>query len=336
MECFEKARKGRPLQPLQSQSGFEILYQGTSKTTGSQRRTASTSPSRATQGQPVDPHTGEQKGASGDHRPLRASTVTGNSTIRSRSLSPVKESKPKESKLNSTGGHANKNAVGIQRPTAPSPKKDLSEEVIKENTVEMNDSTKEEEQETTKDTSDEQVEEKKEEVEEKKEKVVKIAPVETEKNEKKRPARGHLPKATRTGLVGAANSHQPQQISAITPKVARARPIPNNSEFGPQPHQAKTDDKKESREAVARPIKSRENVTKDGPPALTLPGSASLQRKSVFPSLIENSNSPYAAKQSLTSSESVKLRMTHGASSAVKRTKSRSKDKDAEVNNRGS
>ncbi len=335
MECFEKARKGKPLQPLQSQSGFEVLYQGTSKTTGSQRRTASTSPSRATQGQPVDPHTGEQKGANGDHRPLRASTVTGNTTLRSRSLSPVKESRPRENKMNSTGGYASKNAGNTQRPTTPGPKKEPLEEVLKEN-IEVDESTKEEEKPKVEGSTDEQIEKKeevKQEEEVKKDKVVKIAPIE---NEKKRPARGHLPKATRTGLVGTANSQQPQQNSAITPKVARARPIPNNSEFGPQPHHAKTDEKKENHAAVARPIKSRENVTKEGPPALTLPSSASQQRKSVFPSLIENSNSPYAAKQSLTSSESVKLRMTHGSSSAVKRTKSRNKDKDGEANNRGS
>ena len=48
VECFEKSRRGRPLLPLQSLHGFEIIYQGPSpQARVGQRRTSSSSPIRA-------------------------------------------------------------------------------------------------------------------------------------------------------------------------------------------------------------------------------------------------------------------------------------------------
>ena len=48
VECFEKSRRGRPLLPLQSLHGFEIIYQGPSpQARVGQRRTSSSSPIRS-------------------------------------------------------------------------------------------------------------------------------------------------------------------------------------------------------------------------------------------------------------------------------------------------
>ena len=80
--------------------------------------------------------------------------------------------------------------------------------------------------------------------------------------------------------------------------------------------------------------KSKKPSTKEGtkPLQIQLAVQSNPVRKSTFPPLIENASSPYAMKQSM--SDPVKLRMSHGASSPGKRSKSRGKE--LEIANRGS
>ena len=71
VECFDKARKGRPIMPLQSQKGFETIFDGSRKSGGGRRST----------GGLLQPSMLRSNNRSRSLSPIR----------RARSLSPLKE-----------------------------------------------------------------------------------------------------------------------------------------------------------------------------------------------------------------------------------------------------